>query len=326
MIYYLLILFACILIAFQFSANKIYQKNTSNNKSNVVLYPAIAGGFSLIIFVTYGLITGDFVSGFFASLKTLSFWLALALALLNILSILLGVVTVKYGALAIYSVFMMLGSMIVTTVFGIAVWGESAGVLKILGIIVLGVSIVLPVTGTGEKMNFKFTLLCICAGLVNGFYTVVSVWHSKMIGTDKVTNVNSFMNWQYLLMAIICLTAFIVMKFILKTDVNEDACVEEDVDCKKSKVPFFKNLVFIMFFSAFMYAGSSGIGYLLQLIALEKLPATVVTPLVSGLAIVCSAGAGLLFFKEKPSLKSLIAIGVTIVGVTLIMIDGLLIV
>ncbi len=290
-----------------------------------MLYPAITGCFSLVIFLIYGLITGDFVAGFFSSVKTLTFWFALALAVLGSLSVVLGVITAKYGSTAVYSVFMMLGSMIISSVAGIAVWSEDAGVLKIIGIAVLVVSIILPVTGTGEKMNFKFTVFCIIAGIVNGLYTVISVWHSKMVGTDKVTNVNSFMNWQYLFMAVISFIAFVVMKYLLKTDETADTvCVEDDGNPKTDAKVFYKSLIFVLIFSAFMYAGSSGFGYLLQLIALEKLPATVVTPLVSGLAIVCSAIAGLIFFREKPDAKSLIAIAVTLVGVALIMIDGLI--
>jgi multidrug transporter EmrE-like cation transporter len=227
--------------------------------------------------------------------------------------------------MAVYSVFMMLGSMIIATLFGITIWSESANVLKIIGIVLLTISIVIPVVGKGEKMNFTFTILCIISGTINGLYTVVSIWHSKLIGTDSVTNVNSFMNWQYLFMAIICLVTYIVMKFVIKADkgmpsTNGNSLVIE------SKKPFYKKFIVILILSAGMYALSSGFGYFTQLIVLETLPATVVTPCISGLAIVFSAVAGYIFFKEKTGIKDLISIAITIVGVALIIIDALVVI
>lgn len=329
MIDYLLIVVACMLIALQFTANKVYQRNATQSKGDMMLYPMVTGIFSLVIFVILGLITGDFLSGFFASVKTLTFWLGLLNATLGALSIVFGVLTAKHGSTAVYSVFMMLGSMIIATLFGITVWSEPANVLKIVGIVLLMISIVIPVIGKGEKMNLTFTILCVIAGTINGFYTVVSIWHSKLIGTDSVTNVNSFMNWQYLFMAIICLVTYVVMKFIIKVDKKGESIspsVCDNTMAVESKKPFYKKLIVILILSAGLYSLSSGFGYLAQLIVLENLPATVVTPCVSGLAIVFSAVAGYVFFKEKTGIKDLISIAITIVGVALIIIDALVVI
>ena len=83
-----------------------------------------------------------------------------------------------------------------------------------------------------------------------------------------------------------------------------------------------KNVTVMIILSSALYAVSSSFGYFLQLDVLERLDASIATPLVSGLTIVMSAIAGLAFFREKPDLKNLIAIGVTLVGVTLVILDG----
>ena len=136
------------------------------------------------------------------------------------------------------------------------------------------------------------------------------------------------MNWQYLFMAIICLVTYVVMKFIIKIDKKESISPSVESDCLvvEDKKPIYKKFIFILIFSAGMYALSSGFGYLAQLIVLETLPATVVTPCVSGLAIVFSAVAGYVFFKEKTGIKDLISIAITIVGVALIIIDALVVI
>ena len=320
---YIMVVAACALIALQFSANKIFQRKCERRKSDVALYPMISGIFSLGIFVVVGLITGDFPSGFFASVKTLSFWMAFALATLGFLSMITAVLAAKYGSTATYSVFMMLGSMIIGSVYAIIVWSEPAGLITLI------VSIIIPVLGKGEKMSLKCLVVCTVAGLLNGTYTVISASHAKMGETGLIADTNSFMNWQYLLGTMLALVAYIVMRFILKVDKKSDSlpaqpvAVDEKCESKGKLAVIFSSVAVLTVLSALMYSSSSGFGYLLQLIALEKLPATIVSPLVSGISIVLSAVAGLLFFKEKPDKKSIIGIAVTLVGVAFIIIDAL---
>ena len=326
---YIMVVAACALIALQFSANKIFQRQCERRKSDVALYPMISGIFSFTIFAIYGYITGDFPGGFLASVKTLTFWMAFALAVISFLSMIIAVLAAKYGSTATYSVFMMLGSMIIGSVFAIIVWSEPAGLFKILGIITLIVSIIIPVLGKGEKMNLKCLIVCTIAGLLNGTYNVISTSHQKMGDTGLVADINSFMNWQYLLGTMLALVAYIVMRFILKVDKKGDSLpaqpeiVEQKSDSKGRLAVVFSSVAVLTVLSALMYSSSSGFGLLLQLIALETLDATIVTPLVSGISIVLSAVAGLLFFKEKPDKKTLIGIAVTLVGVAFIIIDAL---
>lgn len=298
---YVMLVIACILIAFQFTANKLYQRKCSKRKSDVMLYAMLTGFFSFVIFVIYGCVTGEIVA-FLPSVKTLSFWFALILATLSTLSLLTGVLAAKHGSTAIYSVFMMLGSMIIASVVGMTAWGEGTGVLKIVGIIVLCAAIVIPVIGKGEKMNVKFTVICAISGLMNGVFTVISASHSKLLGTDMVTNTNAMMLWLYLFTAVLALVFYLIMRFALKTDkVEQDEMpLQTEAPAKKSFIKVITGSIVVMtVLSALMFSASSGFGYLLQLLVLEKLDATIVSPLVSGLTIVMSAFAGLLFFKEK---------------------------
>jgi len=321
---YLMLIIACVLIAFQFTANKIYQRKCQRRKSDVMLYAMLTGVFSFVIFLVYGIITGE-ITAFLPSVKTLSFWFALILATLSTLSLLTGVLAAKHGSTAIYSVFMMLGSMVIASVVGMTAWGEGTGALKIIGILVPCAAIVIPVIGKGEKMNVKFTVICAISGLMNGVFTIISASHSKLLGTDKVTSTNAMMLWLYLFTALLALVFYLIMRFALKTDEENAPVTTKSTEGTKndSKIAVILGSVVVMtILSALMFSASSGFGYLLQLLVLEKLDATIVTPLVSGLTILMSAFAGLIFFKEKIDLKNVIAMLVTMLGVACIILDG----
>ena len=64
-------------------------------------------------------------------------------------------------------------------------------------------------------------------------------------------------------------------------------------------------------------AAIGGISYLLQLIGARTLPATALYPMVTGGAIIFSAIAGRVFFKEKLSRQQLWGIGLSFIGTLL---------
>lgn len=140
---YILILLAVIGIAIQFSLTKLYQKRTTP--------PGLPAQEALLHSMQFSLpcslIAGSFflaLNGFHLELSLFSLGMAALLSLIGICSSFLGIVVLSKGPISIYTLFMMLGGMLLPFLVGVFLWAESLSTFRIVGMILLVAALFLP--------------------------------------------------------------------------------------------------------------------------------------------------------------------------------------
>jgi drug/metabolite transporter (DMT)-like permease len=213
----------------------------------------------------------------------------------------LGIKALSLGTLAIYSMFMMLGGMLVPFFYGIIFLNEAVSVGKIIGSIIMTVCIVLQalwqksepsVSDAPVKKGTKylFFLVCIAIFFINGFSGVISKSHAVSENTAPET---SFMFTSCALTSL--LSAIILLITLLIDRQDGIASVRSVIKAKPIVISALLGI------AAYM-------GNFLLLVAADKVPASVQFPMISGGTIALSSVVSLVLFKEKLSAKEWISV------------------
>jgi drug/metabolite transporter (DMT)-like permease len=210
----------------------------------------------------------------------------------------IGIKVLSLGSLAIYSMFMMLGGMLVPFFYGIIFLSEPITPGKAVGSILLTVFIVLQAVWQkspgGEKKGGKtkhlFFILCLVIFFINGMTGVVAKAHAESVGAvDEASFITT-----YCAMTVVFSLAMLLFS-CLKNGREKTSAVKDALKAKP--------LAIMVLLGAAAYGGS-----FLQLLATDKVPASVQFPLVSGGVIVLSALVSALFFRERISKKEWISV------------------
>lgn len=293
MIEYFIISLAVVSFAGQFAFTKSYEKNikqTLTTATSLLFFTSVVG---TLIYLC--------VAGFKIEYSNFSFIMALAFALVMLPYYIVSVKVLTLGSLAVYSLFMMLGGMLLPFVYGIAFLSEEITWGKVVGTVLLTASmLVQAIWQNGQetqsdkkskKQKVLFFVLCIVVFIVNGLTAVIAKAHAI---NEKAINEPSFMVWSCLLTVV--LGGILLGVLMLKKD--RKILIQEFKTTLKLK-PF----ILITIIGAAMYTGN-----FLLLLAADKVPASVQFPMVSGGVIVLSALASVLAFKEKLSIIEWISV------------------
>ena len=182
---YLLLPINAILFTGLFVVNKEYGKRLKGNVFNALLFAVIAGsGNALVFFALSG------IQGFRFDPASLSY--AALYGLLFVLTQISGVLAAsKQGNMSFYSQSFMLGGMILPFFYGVFWAKESASPLKIIAIVLMVISLVVPLfdswkaKGQNGKMSVPFFLLCLLALLSNGTNCVILSAHSRAVSATS---------------------------------------------------------------------------------------------------------------------------------------------
>lgn len=202
-----------------------------------------------------------------------------------------GLATVYFSAkafgvtnMALYSVFMMLGGMMLPFAVGIAFYAEPFTVGKALGLVLVIGATLLGLTSDGKKNSVKGMLYCIGVFVMNGMSGVFAkINQNSAHGLDSGS----------LFLSSALITLLVSGLGVLALQKREGGKL-----LQKPK----KALV-----AAVGYGLASGGGNLLLLIALENLPASVQYPLTTGCTMVFSALFGFAL-GEKPKARTVVSV------------------
>jgi len=294
MIYYLYLLAAVVLMALQFSVNKFYQSKNGSAIMTSLLYTSLSGLATGAIFFV--------INGFTLNVTPFSFVCAVGIALLCLGYSLLGFKIFSLGNFSVFTMFLMLGGMLLPFLYGLIFLGDTETMsalsltARIVGVVLLIVSMVFPCLGQkdeetrSKKARILFILLCLCVFFMNGFVSILSKLHQ--IETEyPVVDTNSFV---FLTNTINGLFSALAL-FVLTLKNKQGPKLGEA----------FKP--WMLAAAVVVYALCNGISYLLQLLAAAStMPASVQYPMMTGGSVVLTALAGYLFFREKPSKTALI--------------------
>lgn len=311
--YYLILLAAVVLLGGEFSFQKRYQQEAGASPAAGLFYSAAVGLFSAVIFFVLNGFWSESTGGFTTHpdfrLETLhitpfAFWTASGFVLCLFLYRILGFNMMKHGNMATYTLFLMTGGMMLPYLYGI-LFGNEFGqlgtiaiTLRIVGLAVILLGVVLANRPEKNgKANRMVILLGIFAFLLNGGTSIFSNLHQKATPELRAT-VIAFVALEGLLAFLYCSVTLLIL------------CLRDKNVIKA--IPVKKTLPILLLATL-----SSSISFLGQLIGAAHLPASVNYPIITGGAIMMTALAGRIFFKEHISRATVIGMVLCFVGTCL---------
>lgn len=286
MIYYIIILLAVVCFTAQFSFTKSYEKVIKPTLCTTLIMVSVTNLVGVLLFLIVG--------GFKVEFSPISLFWAIAFAAVMIPYFIIGVKVLSLGSLAIYSMFMMLGGMLVPFFYGVLFLRESLTLGRIAGTVLLSLFIVLQAlwqspdqnqtTTKGKKATFF--VLCLLIFFLNGMTGVIAKAHE--INEHAVDEVS----FTVLSCAITAVISLILLPL----------CGQKTQSILKETLRI--RPVFIMV----LLGAAAYTGNFLHLKAAAFVPASLQFPLVSGGVIVLSALASKFLFKEKISTKEWISV------------------
>lgn len=277
--YYALITLASLLFSLQFVMNNGYRRVAGTGLGAALrfsLHTSLAGG--LLLFV---------INGFRLHATWFSAAMALVYAAISISFSFCSVKALKTANLSMYSVFALIGGMVVPFLYGILACGEEARPLRIVCCVLMVFSILLSIEkGTAAKGALKYY---IGVFLLNGSVGVVSKFHQSHaeIGVESA---------DFLMLAKLLTIALSLTLLLFQKD--------------RRLFPCRKAIAFAAGFAAL-----NSVGNLFNLIALTHLPASVQYPIGTGGGIVFSTAIDLMIsrkFQKKKALAAAVALAASV--------------
>ena len=286
---YLIIILAVVCFAAQFAFTKVYEGCVKQTVVTSLVMLVLTGVLGALLYLAIGKFRVD--------VSLISVFLALAFAVVMIPYYIISIKVLSLGSLAVYSMFMMLGGMLLPFLYGIIflseeiTWGKIVGCMLLTGFIILQALSQKTPEG-GEKGNkYLFFILCLCIFVINGMTGVIAKAHQiQPKGVDEVS------------FTVLSCTFTAGLSGILLLIIT--LCKRKERFAEIKTVMNWKPLLFILLLGAAMHTGN-----FLILKAAANVPASVQFPLVSGGTILLSALASALIFKEKLSWKEWVSVG-----------------
>ncbi|MCR4720079.1 MAG: EamA family transporter [Firmicutes bacterium] len=289
MIWYVLIFMAAIGCAANFALTKVYQLNQGNSQETGIVFNFLVGIVGFLIY--FG------ICGFKISITPFSLILAILLAVFIGLYTIIGFKIMSIGSIAVYTVFLMLGGMILPYFYGVIFLGEGVTLTKIIALLLMTAAIILQRDVSNNKGKAVFYLLCVLVFIINGAVSIVSKMHQIDLGYKTVSE-NEFVALKNAARAVMFGG---MLPFIKKG---------------KWTMLSIKPKMYIVIALTGLFSNTA---YLLQLICAAHLPATVQFPITTGGTIIFTALAGVACFGEKLEKRQvaglIICLGATILFV-----------
>ncbi len=279
---YIMTLVADLLFALQFLFNQQFRKRNGDGIDSTFTFSLYTNGISFLILLV--------LNGF----KLHFTWFSLLISGIYAIVILgyaySGLKSFATANLSVYSIFAMLGGMVLPFAYGVIFCDEAFTPAKAICIVLIGVSTALSFEkGKGKGNNLKYYLAVF---VLNGLVGVLSKIHQS--NAELCVDSGSFMATVNLWVFAICLVYHLVknkkISLLPLKEVGNLGC----------------------------YAACSGIGNLLCLIALKSLDASVQYPIITGGVMVFSTVISIIR-KEKPSVRTLISAAIAFISTVLIM-------
>ncbi len=273
-----------ILSAFLFSSgflcNKLFQKNNGSGLKSSLEYLFIG---SVVICISMPIIGGaSFEFSWF------SLFIAVVYSINSFALTYFGIKAFKYANLSVYSMFMMLGSIVIPSAVGIAFYNEAITLARTICFAFIFIALYLSVSkGQSSKKAIIYYALVFA---LNGMAGVLSKIHQSFPEINVSTN------------------DFLLMTGLIKLFMSGTVLLFLYIKAKE-KHPSLRACFFAL-------GGGllNAVGNYLNLFALIAIPITVHSVVTTGLVLIGSAVIGL-FIKEKPSKKAIASLLFALIAV-----------
>jgi len=287
---YVYLLVASFLLAADFAVQKIYQKKSGTGIIAGLSFNTVVGlGTAVLFFI---------LNGFTVHITSYALIMAGTMSIFAFIYTLIGFRILRDGNMAVYSLFLMTGGMVVPYIFGTIFLEEQPTKLNIVGVILILFAVILP---NLNIKNVKKTqlILCVAVLLLNGGCSVFSKLGQVDFGYG-IIGVYDF----------VCITG--IVKFVACGGVLAAYLILRK---NKTEKPVKISVIPIMCISFVV----GGVSYMLQLIGAATLPASLMFPMVSGGSMIFSTITGMIMFKEKPTKLQVIGVSLCFVGTLFLM-------
>ena len=302
--YYLIVLLAVVGLAVNFCLTKLYQNRTGTGFRLSVLFNIITGAFTAVLFF----FINGFMNGFSLHFTSFSWLMAFLLLLFCGGYALIGFKIIAMGDIAVYTLFLMLGGMMLPYFFGLIFLEEQFSYLRLAGLILMVIAIALSGRegGKGEKKkgSLVFFLLCMIVFCLNGGGSIVSKIHQLPENIDRAVLSPVFV----MMAGIIRVVIFSLIYFGIRLHDKK-----LPADRRPAPINLPVSAILIMLASSAV----DGASYLCQLAGASHLPATVLYPMITGGSVVLTAIAGRIFFGQKLTRQATIGIVLCLIATLL---------
>lgn len=314
--YYAMLIGASFLFGSQFMVTKAFEKNYGKTVRASLSFSLLYSLFAGVIFFIIKLIS----SGTVFNLNPFSLCMAFGLSLVNILSSTIGIKTLALGDIAVYSLFLMLGGMIVPFFAGIVFLKESVSVCNLIGVAIMIIALCLPVFfgkknknageaqtdgDTKKKTSVFFYVLCVFLFILNGLSSTLSKFNSVREGAALGAE---FTFYTYGIQFVISLSAFALTTASGKSDKTQNE--------EKQPVILFRP---VAIGCGAAFGAVNGTAFLMSSVAAEHVVAVAQYPLITGATILFSSLLAFLFYREKPTALQLVQIVISLAATILFM-------
>ena len=247
------------------------------------------------------------MNGFKLNVSAISVGLGAALAALNLLSTLACFKAYEVGNVSLFTMFRMQGGMLLPFIYGIVFADNKPTPFQIAGIVIMVFALILPYLSAKkdenkEKNSSLYRILCVFIFIVNGAVSIVSYIQSN---SPQAVDGNSF------------LTIYQLESVLLFAIVYAVWCAVKKDNLIKNPPVRTKSQTLRLWLCIIIVAVIGSVSYLLQLIGAANLPAVAVYPMVTGGTVFLTAVSGLVFFKEKLTVKGYVGIILTFIATIL---------
>lgn len=281
---YAFLITAAALYSFMFLFNGKYQKNNGTGLKPALAFSLYTSVVCVIIYfalsVVWMISKWSVVSVFELEFTWFSFFLAIGSAAVNIGFSFFSIKALDVANLSLFSIFAMLGGMLLPSLYGLIFSGEPMtwGKAACYALIIVALCLTFE---KGDKQGKKSLFYCFGVFVLNGLSGVVTSIHQEDAFVSQAVNSGSYMMMTRGLCVVISLALFLV---------------------------FFKKMPALKLKDSLSVSGygfCGGMGNLLQFIALATLDSSVLFPIVTGGTMLFSMIVSIVI-GEKPKAKTII--------------------
>lgn len=282
---YSFLIAAAFLYSLMFLTNRGYQRNNGAGIRAALTFSMYTSLIALAIFLVLTVIGKLSGWGVLAGFRLEFSWFSFCLAILSSL-ILIGysIFSIKaLGAvnLSLFSIFAMLGGMLLPSLYGLMFSGEQLTWGKIACYILIAVALILTFE-KGKERSKSSLIYCFGVFVLNGLSGVVTSIHREPQFAHMAVSSEDFTMTNRIINVVLCFVVLlIVYKKFPKLQIRDIGNVTGNAVC-------------------------SGMGNLLQLIALVSLQSSVLFPIIAGGTMLFSMIVSFVI-REKPSTRTIIA-------------------
>lgn len=280
--YYVLTALAAVMFGLQFFSNKAYQAAEGATPPKAVIFTFGTSLVTVLVMLIINKFTFEFT--------LFSFGVSVIYAAVCIFLTYFSINALSNVNMSMFSLFMMLGGMLLPFIFGIAVYNEKINLRKAAGLLIMCLTLF---SKSNFKSGKKTFIYCILVFFLNGAAGIISKWHQSC---ENTVSSSSFMILKSLVSVIICIFLFAVYKIKHnRTALNRVSSVK----------------------SMSLYGLLNSLGNYFILISLKHIEASVQYPMITGGTIVVSSFISFVM-HEKNSLSDIIAVVSVFISTVLI--------